>query len=261
MRRALALGGTLAVAVVLSVACGAGGSTAPDTPARVVATVVVVAPSPTSAPTATPTQGPSILLSEPELAALVLATESIESTFAALRLNAQHSGPIDNAAAADDSPIFGQTAAGLADQGRLGGYSSEYRNLLALFDPERQTATPSFVSSAADLFDTAESATLYLDRWSAALGNLIDRDLDGIVLEEIVEFEAPDLGEDVTAAHLDAVVIGFEIDFDGTLIAWTRGRVVAVLVVLGAGGQSWTDATEGAAREMDSLIASSEALR
>jgi len=38
-----------------------------------------------------------------------------------------------------------------------------------------------------DLFGTAESAKLYLDRWGAALENLIDRDLDGVVLEEIVE--------------------------------------------------------------------------
>jgi hypothetical protein len=112
-----------------------------------------------------------------------------------------------------------------------------------------------------DLFDTAESAGLYLGRWAAALENLIDRDLDGLVLEEIVEIEAPDLGEAVEAAHLDAVVLGFEIDFDGTLIAWTRGRVVVALVVLGAGGEGWTDATEAAAREIDSLIESSEALR
>ena len=56
-------------------------------------------------------------------------------------------------------------------------------------------------------------------------------------------------------------MLGFEIDFDGTLIAWTLGRVVVALVVLGAGGEGWTDATEAAAREIDSLIESSEALR
>ena len=259
MKRALALGGTLAVVIVLFAACGDGGSTAPETPTRAVATVIPVAPTPTPAPTATPE--PAITLSEPEQAALVLATESIESTFGDLRLNAQHSGPVDNAATAEDSPVFGETAERLAAQGRLGGYSSEYRNLLALFDPERQTTGPAFVSSTLDLFGTAESAGLYLDRWAAALENLIDRDLDGLVLEEIVEIEAPDLGEDIIAARLDAVVIGFEIDFDGTLIAWARGRVVAVLVVLGAGGQSWEDLTEAAASKMDGLIESSEALR
>lgn len=260
MKRVLALGGALVVSIVLLATCG-DGDRAPEAQTSVAATAVRVAPSPTPVPTATATPVPSIPLSDPELATLVLATESIESTFPDLRLNTQHSGPVDNATAAEDSPVFGETAERLATQGRLGGYSSEYRNLLALFDPERQATGPSFVSSTVDLFGTAESARLYLGRWVAALENLIDRDLDGLVLEEIVEIEAPDLGEAVKAAHLDAVVLGFEIDFDGTLIAWARGRVVVALMVLGAGGEGWTDATEAAAREIDSLIVSSEALR
>ena len=257
MKRARALGGTLAVTVLLSAACGDGGSTAPETATRVVARVIPVAPSPTPAPTATPAQEPSTVLSESELAALVVATESVESTFPGLRLNAQDSSLLDSPA----SPVMGESSGGLAAQGRVGGHSNEYRNLLVLFDPESQATSPFFVSSTVDLFDKAESARLYLDRRAVVLASLIGRGQDVIVVEEIVEIEAPELGEDVVAAHLDAVVIGFEIDFDGTLIAWTRGRVVAVLVVLGAGGQTWEEATEAAARKMDSLIESSEALR
>ena len=57
------------------------------------------------------------------------------------------------------------------------------------------------------------------------------------------------------------MVIGYEIDFVGTLISWTHGRAVAALVVLGAGGRSWAAATKEAARRLDSVIVSREALR
>ena len=89
MKRALALGGALAVAIVLLAACDDGDSV-PEPPTRVTATAVRVAPSPTPTRTATPRPEHQVPLSEPELAALVPGTESIESTFADLRLNTQH---------------------------------------------------------------------------------------------------------------------------------------------------------------------------
>ena len=103
-------------------------------------------------------------LSDSELAGLVHATESIESTFTDIRLDARRSGPVDGQSVGHDSRVIGETVETLIEEGHLGGYVSGYRNLLSVFDPRRQKASPFVVRSSADLFDTSDSAAIYLDR-------------------------------------------------------------------------------------------------
>ena len=111
------------------------------------------------------------------------------------------------------------------------------------------------LSSAADLFDTPESAQAFLQRQIADFRRLAGTEIEqGVTLTAFEELEAPTIGTDTVAGRITASISGFDKDITQHFAIWQRGPVVAVVIAVAFDNEDRSVTTERLARRMDRRI-------
>ena len=151
-------------------------------------------------------------------------TESdIASRFPTLKLDPDASGYQDNDDDAESTLDPEDTASDLAGQGRLDGYQVEFPDPGGLF----------LIQVSVDFFDTPESAQASFELQIADFCRFEGDEVEeGVVLEEFLTSDAPDIGEDATAGRL---VVNFKsagLTATFTFVSWVSGTLVANTAVV-----------------------------
>ena len=218
-------------------------STAPDAPTQ----------RPTAGPIPTPTIDPGVTLdggyTVDQLAAMVLTGPEVEAVVAGLTRDAG-GGIVDNGQAAEDTFDPADSGETLEAAGRIVGFQSRFQDLTAILAREQRAAV---VASAVDVFATAQRARDFLEARVADLG-LAGTTVDGISLDEVIERDAPSVGDDSTAAALRTTAAGIPDRLATEYVAWARGTLVAQIRIVSVEGPEFAVEAERLSRVMDQRI-------
>ena len=214
--------------------------------------------TPVPAPTPPPPAPISIFeVTREHLPGMVLTEEDVAVEFPFMVPDPVESGYQDNEVEAEDTIDPEDTASDLEARGRIDGYEVAFSDFEILVGGETSPGRPTFATSSVDLFDTPESALAFIQRqiddFRRFAGSQVE---EGFILEALLEFDAPDVGEDTVAGRLDAILSapGLETELKATFVVWRRGPVVAVVFVTAVNEEDYGAAVERLARRMDQRI-------
>ena len=196
-----------------------------------------------------------ISITREDLPAMVLTYAEIEDELPDLQLDTEGSGYRDNTAAAKGTVDPDDTAADLTAAGRIDGYDHEFSDQGAVFATDPSSAGPYLALVIVDLFDSAESAEAFVQSSLDAFVRFQGQEMRGVIIAGFEQSEFPELGAHAVTGSIDQRIVGFEVESRGTFVLWTRGPLVARVLVVTLGLRDLSLATEELARRMDRRIA------
>ena len=179
-------------------------------------------------------------------------TGDVENALPGLGLIRVSSGFLDNDGVAGGTIDPADTGADVAAQGRLDGFSSEFRNTTGDFS----------VSAGTDLFQTEALAQAYLglqvQDFQRLEGTVIQEAVEGqspeVILSQFRQVAPPNVGQDAISGELTFSFTGLDFTLTNTFVSWHRRNVVATVVVGAFDQEDRTAATNQLAQRMDELI-------
>jgi hypothetical protein len=162
---------------------------------------------------------------------------------------------IDNDNAARASADLLDTAESLAERGRIVGYTDTYFDASALYATGELPAGPFQVFTRVQMFDTAESASAWLDRSLQDSRDFVGETRNRFTILDLLETPAPDLGDQAMIQRTVGVFSGPpSIESTGVLLRWRRGQILGAVQVVTINEESYTAAALGLALTMDARI-------
>jgi len=265
--------GLVLLAAIVGVACGSADPEPTPPPAATATTVPTPGPAPEPSPEPTPTEI-AVTLDEPayavvrdDLPLMILTPDDVALAIPEIRKQledlAKLSGGglstsrafIDNDNAARASADLLDTAASLAKRGRIVGYTDTYFDASALYATRGMPAGPFQVFTRVQMFDTAESASAWLDRSLQNTRDSVGKTQNRFTLMDLIETPAPDLDDHALIQWSVGVFSGPpSIESTGVLLRWRRGRILAAVQVVTINDESYAGAALGLALTMDARI-------
>lgn len=258
--------------VTLAIGMACGSSDAP-TPVATAATVPTSEPAPKPSPEPTPTEvaatldEPTYIVAKDDLPLMILTPDDVALAIPEIRKQledmAKLSGGglstgrtyIDNDDAAQNSADLLDTAASLAERGRIVGYSDNFFDASALYAAGGMPAGPFQVFTGVQLFDTAGLASAWLDRSFQTTRDSAGQTRNRFTLIDVTETTAPELGDKALVLRIIATFSGPpSVDVITVSLRWRRGPIVAVVQVDAINDESYSGAVLGLALRMDARI-------
>lgn len=271
--------GSVMLAAIVGVACGSADPAPTPAPAATATTVTNVTavpvpePAPEPSPEPTPTEKAAILdeptydVVQDDLPLMILTPDDVALAIPEIRKQledlAKLSGGglstarafIDNDNAARASADLLDTAASLAERGRIVGYTDTYFDASALYATGGMPVGPFQVFTRVQMFDTAESASVWLDRSLQNARDFVGQTQNRFTVMDLLETPAPDLGYQALIQRSVGVFSGPpSIESTGVLLRWRRGQILAAVQVTTINDESYTGAALGLALTMDARI-------
>jgi hypothetical protein len=265
--------GLVLLAAIVGVACGSADPEPTPPPAATATTVPTPEPAPEPSPEPTPTEiavtldEPAYVVVRDDLPLMILTPDDVALAIPEIRRQledlAKLSGGglsasrafIDNNNAARASADLLDTAASLAERGRIVGYQDRYFNASALYATGGMPAGPFQVFTGVQWFDTAESASAWLDRSLQNTRDSVGQTQNRFTIMDFLETPAPDLGDQALIERSVGVFSGPpSIETTNVLLRWRRGQILAAVQVTTINDESYTGAALGLALTMDAQI-------
>lgn len=261
------------LAATVSVACGSADPEPTPPPVATATTVPTSEPAPDPSPEPVPTEiaatleEPTYVVVRDNLPLMIVTPDDVALAIPEIRRQledlAKLSGGglstgrafIDNDNAARASADFLDTAASLAERGRIVGYTDTYFDASALYATGGMPAGPFQVFTRVQMFDTAESASAWLDRVLQNTRDAVGQTQNRFTIMDLLETPAPDLGDQALIQRSVGVFSGPPgIESTGVLLRWRRGQILAAIQVTTINDESYTGAALGLALTMDARI-------
>lgn len=176
---------------------------------------------------------------------MVLPQAAMGGAYADLELHEEGSGHIDNAERAKDNVDLEDSRESLIRAGRIGGYTQAFR------PADRRTPLIE-VSTSVELLRDAEAATEYLEDQLADFERMKGRKFEGVSLSRAKRFPVTGIGDEAGGVRVTLAVRkrrGYS-----TVVAFRRGRVVAVADLTRADNRDVHDEVQRLARVLESRV-------
>jgi len=162
---------------------------------------------------------------------------------------------IDNDDAAQNSADLLDTTDSLAERGLIIAYRDNFFDASALYVIDEEPVGPFQVFTRGQLFDTAESASEWLESSFQATRDSVGQTRDRVTLIDVTETPALDLGDKALILRIIASFSGPpSIDVVTLSLRWRRGPIVAVVQVDTVNSKAYTSAVLQLALTMDARI-------
>ncbi len=272
-RVVLSILGLVIITAVVGVACGAADPEPTPAPAATAPAVPTPEPAPEPSPEPTPTEV-AVILDEPtytverdDLPQMILTPDDVALAIPEIRKQIEDMAKLtggglsagrafvdnDNAARGSADPL--DTAASLAERGRIVGYRDSFFDASALTAVRGEPAGPYSVFTGVQMFDTAESASEWLDRSIQNTRDSVGQTQNRLTLIDLIETPTPELGDRALIMRMDGAFSGPpSAEYVNVAILWRRGPIVASVAVATINSKPYTGAALGLALSMDARI-------
>jgi hypothetical protein len=261
------------VLVVLTATAGVACGQADPEPTSPPSATAITAPTPEPSPEPAPTEiaatldEPSYTVARDDLPLMILAPADVVLAIPAIRNQVEDMEKLsggglstsrsytENDTSAQNSADPLDTAASLAEQGRVVGYRDNFFDSSAIYVTGAIPEGPFQVFTGVVLFDAAESASEWLDRSIQVTRDSVGQTRNRFTLIDVTETPAPELGDEALILRIIASFSGPpSVDVVTVSLRWRRGPIFATLQVDTVNEESYTGAVLQLALNMDTRI-------